>query len=162
MKTLKHLVKLSLVVLLLTGLNACKKKDADAVTPEAIGTGSYTFGGKTINTNRGDYLLADGNAYVYIYGEAATDIVQLRVNQVSAFPVGTYNYLSPSNPNFNPKYNFSGGSVINAANPGSLAISTGVISLTKNGDSYTVNFDCTIANNGGNLKGSYTGKFISR
>ncbi|PJJ80016.1 hypothetical protein [Mucilaginibacter auburnensis] len=162
MKTLTHILRLSLVAVLLTGINACKKNDGDSVDLKAGGTGRYTFGDITVNATRADYLLADGNAYVYIYGEAATDIMQLRFDRVAGVPEGTFNYLSSSNANYNPKYHFSGGSITTVFNPGSLAITAGEITISKSGDSYTIKFSCTIGANLGRLKGSYTGKLTSR
>lgn len=157
MQTLTRTTLLSFIVLLIVSLNACKKSDDNK--PDGKGSGSYTYMGNTTNTTRGDYLQADGNTYIYVYGQQPADIVQIIFNQLPAITPGNYTYQAAGN-GYDPAKNFSGGSVTTAAQPGGDNIIGGTVNVSNDGEGFLVEFECVTAS--GTVKGTYTGKFTSR
>lgn len=158
MKTLKQLSRLTFILILLAALNACKKDSNN--NPDANGSGTYNYLGTATTATRGDYLLADGNTYLYIYGKGATDIVQFIFAKSANITEGTFTYKPAGTLTYDAKKNFSGGSVTTADHPEGVAITSGSVTVAKTADGYAVTFDCTTP--AGSLKGNYSGGFTSR
>ncbi len=162
MKTTRNIITLScLALIILTAFSACNKSNEEDVNPDAGNAkGSYSYDGRTINSIRGDFLSADGNLYLYVYGQEATDIVQFIWVKKSKLETGDYTFKREGN-GYNPSLNFTGGTVISAKMPNGDLITGGKISVKENRDGFEVNMDVTTAA-GKNLKGNYTGTFTSR
>lgn len=162
MKSLLHITRLFFSFLFIISVTACKKDNNDVDAADGK-KGSYTFEGKSSNTTRVDYLFTGTDTYLFVYGSDPTDIVQFIFSKLDHItPNGTYTYFAyPSLPYYSPKSNFSGGSVTSVTHPESVPITGGKITVSKDGDNYSVTFDCTTENNGA-IQGTYTGTLVSR
>lgn len=162
MRALKNLTRLSLILILFTTLNACKKDSNDKNGAQV--KGSYTYAGKTINTVKADYLSSkgvgnnDGTFYIFIYGEEPTDIIQI-IFPGTTFPAdGTYSYIPDATPGGKP--GFRAASVTDAANPGGKFANAGTVTVTKSSSDYKIGFN--LYTQAGTANGSYTGSVVSR
>jgi hypothetical protein len=152
MKNLKKLSKMLIIMSVLFAFSSCKK-DNDNNSGASFGT--YAYQGKTNKITLGDYRSGNGDgAWIYFTGEGFSDFVQLRFAGLSNYviPVGTFTYkpagdLTP----YNAAKNFKGGQAI--SNDNSDEINGGSITISKNGETYTITFNATTA------KGPLSGKF---
>jgi hypothetical protein len=162
MKALQHIFKLTLVIILIASFASCKKDSSDDGSGPGNSTkGSYSFAGSTTLTTKGDYLFSDKDAYLFVYGSQATDILQfIFPGTGNIIPTGIFTCADRYAKEYDAKRNFAGGSVTSAQNPGSVAITNGKVSISKTDDGYLIEFDC--ATKAGQVKGSYKGSFVAR
>jgi len=157
MKNLKNNIAKTFIVLsVLFVFSSCKKdKDTEGETI----AGSYTYQGKTISIVSGDYRSADDGVGIFLKGTGTNDYVSLRFPKVGSYniPNGTFkfNSLPPTNAGYNPASNFNGGSVTSDVVALGDPINGGEVTITKDGDSYSISFDVTTAK--GPLKGNFKG-----
>lgn len=157
MKISKNVIKFTIILLLLTSLNACKKNKNESGNSGRSGT--YTYLGNKLYTTKGDYLLVNGDTYLFVYGDGLANIVQLIFSGSAAITPGTFTYKAYG-AGYNAGNNFSGGSLTTDAHPEGTAITGGTVTVAKTEAGFSVVFDCTTA--AGSAKGSYSGVFTSR
>jgi hypothetical protein len=150
---MKHLKKLSTMLVMLTLVWSSCKKDKDGENKP--GSNNYEYQGRNVKITLGDYRSGNGDgAWIYFSGEGYTDFVQMRFAGLADYtiPAGTFTYKSPADATpYNPAKNFKGGQVI--VNNVADEINGGTITVEKKDDSYTITFNVTTA------KGPLTGKF---
>jgi flagellar capping protein FliD len=159
MKNLKYnIAKMFIVLSVLFVVSSCKKdKDTEGGTK----AGSYTYQGKTISIVSGDYRNADDGVGIFLKGTGTSDYVSLRFPKTGSYniPIGTlkYNNLPPTNAGYNPAIHFNGGSVTSDGVVLGDPVNGGTVTITKEGDRYTISFD--VSTTKGPLKGSFSGSF---
>lgn len=152
MKTLKNLTRLSLLLLIIAGLGACKKDKNDA---PADTKSVYTFQGRTIQATHADYLKSDNKFNLFIYGEKATDIIKIVFFSKEIPTDGTYTTGGADRTKW---IQFA---VVNSATrPDPISSSDVAATITKADDRYKVTFD--IGTNDGKASGTYNGVLVSR
>jgi len=154
---MKHLKKLSLILAVLSlicSVSSCKK---DKDNEGGSGSNKYEYQGKTVKITLGDYRSGNGDgAWIYFSGEGYTDFVQLRFAGLTDYtiPTGTFTYKSPADATpYSATKNFKGAQVI--VNNVADEVNGGSVTIARDGDKYTINFNVTTAK--GPLKGSFTG-----
>ncbi|RYE24713.1 MAG: hypothetical protein EOP51_06530 [Sphingobacteriales bacterium] len=159
------------------GNTACTKDET--TTPNTNNTGnnnnnggsknggnSYTYGSDSYGIAKGEYLYADDDVYLFLQGSSVASYVQfIFPNKKGVIPVGSYtNNSLRYSPEYDVSKNFWGGVVTTDINPLGYQINGGTVTISQSGDTYTINFDITVNDNGTNIpaQGSYTGSLKAR
>lgn len=124
----------------------------------------FTFEGQSYITNKGEYLDADGNSYVFFVNSSITEFAGTQFIFSKDFELlenGLYTFMGDRyDPLYNPDSNFWAGSV-SLADGLPKEIIGGQITVNKQSDgSYNFTYSVTIAE--GNAVGEYEGQMYPR
>ncbi|PST82337.1 hypothetical protein C7T94_16280 [Pedobacter yulinensis] len=153
MKILKNFLRTAALIALIGSGQACKKNNTGNQDSEF----KYTYQNKTVALAGGTYLLADGQAHLFLEPAGVHGAVHFIFSNSNKIPTGTYSL----NGNSSTPTNFVAGSLGSSeASPLGDAMTGGKVTIERSGGGYAVSFDVNTAK--GNAKGDFTGNFKAR
>lgn len=154
---MKNLKKMLCLLMVSTALTVGCKKDKGN-EPEN-NQNNYTYQDVTTKIASANSLIATvlgvNTLSVVLKGEGTSKWVQLYFYKSSTVPLGDFTYKNNADGTYNPATNFAGGT-IKLDITSSHEMTGGKVSVSKNGDNYTVKVDGSTSR--GPVKATYVGK----
>ncbi|RZJ69141.1 hypothetical protein [Flavobacterium sp.] len=157
-------MKTNILILLFLSIFAfgCSSDDSKSNSGSDSGSDNeYSYLGDNFQIERAEYLVADGDLYLFFQGSGVANYIQVIFADVTEIPVGsfTYNNLRYS-PSYNPQTNFWSGAITTEINPLGYLLTDGSLSIAQSETGYDINFNVTDSQ--GTAIGRYNGQIVPR